>query len=80
MTTTRHPAPAAVGDHIRLVQMGSDPSPIPNNATGVVSSVFHFARNEFQVWVKWDAPYADRQLALVTPEDTFVIIKEPTPT
>ena len=69
-------APAQVGDKIRLVQMGNDPNPVPAGATGTVTGLCHFHRNEWQVWVKWDAPHADRGLNLVTPEDSFTIIKE----
>lgn len=62
---------AEVGQHICLVEMPNDPSPVPVGATAMITNVVGGPLP--QLWVEWEEPYADRTLCLTT-GDRYVVL------
>lgn len=68
------PAPAKVGDRIKLVHMPDDPDPIPTGTEGVVTDVTELCRGQDKQWqlhVKWEN---GRSLTCVCPPDYVSVI------
>ena len=61
------------GSKIRLIQMGEDPAPMPNGATGTVKHITPFFHG-YILTVDWDAPNNTRKLNICLPEDKIEVI------
>ena len=65
--------PCKVGDQIELIKMIGDPCPVEPGAKGVVIiDPVHF-QNRWQISIDWEN---GRGLSLVSPPDTFRILKK----
>ena len=69
--------PCKVGNRIRLIDMPNDPCPISKGDMGTVVSVSpvsfkHADANSWQIAMRWDN---GRRLSMVTPTDTFEVVK-----
>jgi hypothetical protein len=68
------------GDRFKLIQMGSDPDPVPPGSTGTIDGIidmpsFDAPSGRKCLNVTWD-PGVNRSLHILVPDDRIIILED----